>query len=192
MKSFARLKMHKLALLFAAAAFTVSTPCFAATLSKDQGLAIGANIVAAEGTASSAAGPTAVLQLAQAINILGNAINTTVDDLSTVFPQAQGAAIKALVTAAQVTASTAQAEPAPAGFQTLATSFSQLGNAIQQLAQNAQKVLGQGGVEEINALVTNNEGLFSAGAGPGFTPAMAKATNGLADTLGVMVNILTT
>ena len=87
MKSFARITMHKLALLFAAAAFTVSTPCSAATLSKAQGLAISGDIVAAEGTASSAAGPTAVLQLAQAINILGNAINTMVDDLSTVLPR---------------------------------------------------------------------------------------------------------
>jgi hypothetical protein len=63
---------------------------------------------------------------------------------------------------------------------------------MQQLAQNAQKVLGQGGVEEINALVTSNEGLFNSGAGPGSTPPMAQATRGLADTLGVMVNILTT
>jgi hypothetical protein len=161
-KSFARITINKLALVFTAAAFTVSTPCFAAVLSKAQGLAISGNIVGAEAIASSAVDPTAVTQLAQAINTLGDGINTMVDDLSKFLPQAQAATIKASVTAAQLTASNAKAEPDPVGRQTLVTSFNQLGNAIQQLAAGVQKVLGQGQVIEVNGLVTNNEAIFGS------------------------------
>ena len=187
MNPFVRITMRKLALLFAAAAFTVSTPCFANKLSKAQGQQIGADIVLAEATASSAVGPAALQLLAQAINVTGIGINTMVGDLSTVIPQAQAAIIKNSVVLASVTANNAVGQGLnPVEFQTLATSVNQLGNAINQLQGAVAPTLGP----EINPIVTTNEALFASGAAAGNTQIMGLAINRLADGLGVIDNVL--
>jgi hypothetical protein len=97
MNPFVRVTMHKLALLFAAAAFTVSTPCFAGKLSQPQVAVISGNMDFAKAIASSALGPAAAQQYAQAINAVGTGINDIVDDLH--VDQAHAAPIKGLVDA---------------------------------------------------------------------------------------------
>ena len=187
MNPFVRITMRKLALLFAAAAFTVSTPCFANKLSKAQGQQIGADIVVAEATARSAVGPGAVPLLAQAINLIGTGINTMVGDLSTVIPQGQAAFIKDLVVIASTTANNAVGQGFnQVQFQTLATSVNQLGNAINQLQGAVVPTLGP----EINPIVTTNVGLFDSGVAAGNTQIMGLAISRLADGLGVIDNVL--
>jgi hypothetical protein len=199
MKSFARITVKQLAPVLAAAAFTVSSPCFATILSQPQAQVIGANIVAAEGIASSAAGPVAVQQLAQAISQIGNGVNTMVNDLSTRLSPAQAALIKASVTVAQTLASQAQALGDAGGRQTLATSFNKMGDAINQLASGVQQAFGQGFqgmVAEVNGIVSQDEALFGPAAAtgintPAFNSTMALATSRLAlNGLGIMVNVL--
>ncbi len=163
MKSFARITVKHLAPVLAAAAFTVSGPCFATILSKTQAQAIGANIVVAELIANSAFGPAAVTQLAQAINQIGNGVNTMVNDLSARLPPGQAALIQASVTVAQTIASQAQALGDAGGRQTLATSFNKMGDAINQLASGVRQAFGQGFqgmVTEVSGIVAEDEGLF--------------------------------
>jgi hypothetical protein len=139
------------------------------------------------------------VQLALAINLIGNGVNTMVNDLSTRLSPAQATLIKSSVTVAQQLASTAQALPEPVGSQTLAQSFNKLGDAINQLASGVQQAFGQGFqgmVTEVNAIVSQDEAVFCPAAAlglnqPGSAGAMALATSRLAlNGLGIMVNTL--